>query len=584
METEAKKEQFDSQSIRPIFEIPSHLSALVVSLEKTNKNSEPKILRIGQELRSISSASKEVEQLTTESAKLLGQDSDDSILNTIDEFAKMSLKELKTNQNLIYQSYQNGKDVVKKFKDLHKACGMLERISSRLTIIGLNISIKSSYSPEAWNMFEGFAKENKQLAEKIIEISRNIGDDSDKAETNQTFVYKEIATGLDWLQKLVNDTERNTQEIEQLLSISQRALNQIIDSSHRISRQVNNIVVAMQFHDITCQQVEQIIEALKEAEKYFEKNINDINPSESEDENLSHIYSILNLQAEQLIKVISKINVAHERNNHAFQEISIEVEKLTSSVAGSEKDMIKEKSASDPFAALKLETENLTEHLHATLDKGRELSAQIHSMSKEVTETTSQLSNHVEKVLFLSQDLRVKAFNAIIMAEDLGTEGKIFEILAQEVNTLSKQTNEIVDMIVEIIETIISKAQELGVEFEARGYKSIINDDNRMPSQDIGFQIISQAYDRFNRASSEAFLKSKAMQTSILQTRTDLGFLNELAGQHTKHLNEIEEMIQLLTNWAEVKKIDIDDSSIASTVVFEKSEDEDDLDDSIELF
>jgi len=168
---------------------------------------------------------------------------------------------------------------------------------------------------------------------------------------------------------------------------------------------------------------------------------------------------------------------------------------------------------------------------------------------------------------------------------DLGIfNGEVGVVMDTTQRHITVRFDEIVDMIVEIIETIISKAQELGVEFEARGYKSIINDDNRMPSQDTGFQIISQAYDRFNRASSEAFLKSKAMQTSILQTRTDLGFLNELAGQHTKHLNEIDEMIQLLTNWAEVKKIDIDDSSIASTVVFEKPEDEDDLDDSIELF
>ena len=566
-----------SGSALSIFEMSSRPSALAQSLEEVYESLETKFTRIGGELQSIHSEAAQVTEQTLKSARLIGSESGEGILANIGSLAEESLSELQNCRADVSNSMGRVNAVAGHLGDLYAKCPVIEKIAMSLRVVILNIAVESSRSAESTDMFSDFVEDIKKLTEDIMAISERVRDDCKKEQKGQILIHKEISGGLSRLSDLADDAEEAVQsavlEIEHLMGLSVKALKDTAAHSKEISCQVEKIVMAIQFHDITRQQVEHVIESLREVERLCAGETSCAKLKTDENDALNRAYSILKLQASQLKETRSEIDVAYHQIMSAFEVIGSEVGRLVADAS----DFGRNKAdgdppasrcealragrheragvTEDPFAALK----SALLHLNPLLGQGRDLRSRMQERAVQASETSSRLSRYVEQVRGISNGLHLKALNAIVKTAHLNGRGRTLEVLAQEVNRLSDQSSEFVPDVVDLLDTISTLARELvgessEVAGEVAGGAQVAGNKAKM-SIDAGIQDISSVYDRFREDSSAALERSRTLQAAILQTRSGLCFLPELTDQLAAYTDELEEMVESLSPYVDRKEM-----------------------------
>ncbi len=530
-----------------LLKMTSGLTDIADSLEAIIKNAEPRFLKIGQELESLYFDANELAQLTASAANSVGGESDENLLNIVGKLARQSLEELQSCRSGISESLNNIDEGAGHLDNLCNICSVIEKTGIFLHVVGLNMGVESSRSREASEMFEVLVHEVKQLAQRVLDISRNIYDDSRSARVRQLSAQSGILKGLDELSRLNEVAEKTVQntveEIRNIMQLSLKALEKTSIHSQEISRQVSEIVVAIQFHDITRQQIEHIVFALRDWAGILSKQKNTHFSIKSgfqtgKTKTLGSAHTILSLQAIQLNQVISEIIAAYQKGVQAFEKLGRQVGELVAdvSVLSSGENGKQENRIELRIEALK----SSLQHLRTLQEQGHNLKSRIGETAEQVSETASNLSHHISQVQGISLDLHLKALNAVVKSERLKGEGRTFEILAQKVSELSKQSNEFVADVVKILESIIDLAKGLQI----GSYSEMCQFDMIEWNSEI-----SHAYDRFIGDSSKALQDSGSLQEAIFQTKSDLFFLHDLADELTLHLGELEKGVRVLEPW-----------------------------------
>lgn len=603
--------------------ISPRLSVVAGSLEEVYESLEPRFTRIGRELQSIHSEAAQLTEQTLKSARLIGSESGEGILANIGSLTKDSLSELQNCRTDVSDSMGRINAVAGHLGDLYAKCPVIEKIAMSLRVVVLNIAVESSRSAESKDMFSDFVEDIKKLTEEILAISGKIRDDCKKEQKGQIFIHKEISGGLRGLSDLAVDAEDAVKsavlEIEHLMDLSVKALKDASARSKEISSQVEKIVMAIQFHDITRQQVEHVIESLRDVERLCAGETSGAEPRTDKNDALNRAHSILRLQASQLKETRSEIDATYHQIMSAFEVIGSEVGRLVAGASGFGQNKADGDVTEVPFVVLK----SALLRLNPLLGQGRDLRNRMQERAGQASETSSRLSRYVEQVRGISNGLHLKALNAIVKTAHLNGRGKTLEVLAQEVNRLSDQSSEFVPDVVNLLDTISALARELvdgssKVTGEVTGGAQVASGEAKM-SIDAGVQDISGVYDRFREDSSATLERSQTLQTAISQTRSDLCFLPELTDQLAAHTDELEKMLQLLSPWVDEKiaeeeinrlvqrytmdreravhkqviegmdEFKAEDNvenpyGLTTEIAVEKDEDKDDLGDNVELF
>ncbi|RPI75717.1 MAG: hypothetical protein EHM45_14540, partial [Desulfobacteraceae bacterium] len=304
------------------------ISSLRNNLQELLKKIEPKFVRLGQKMQTVYADSKGLGQLTVNAAQTIEGGSEDSLLARIGNLARHSLEDLRHSQKEIDQSLEKVDRGVEHLAGLYRMCSAIDKTAMVLHVVGLNIAVESCASLESRTMFRVFVEEIKKLSQKMNIISQSIRNDSSRTLNSQLLAHQNIMKGLAQLQALTAAAEKTVAEaverINQLMTLSFKGLEKAGEISREISRQVGEIVVSIQFHDITRQQIEHIADALKDAETLLHDSgaLNAAKAGRSQI--MSKAYSILLLQLEQLKLVIAEIDNAHQKAETAFEKIGIE--------------------------------------------------------------------------------------------------------------------------------------------------------------------------------------------------------------------------------------------------------------------
>lgn len=587
-----KNRSVRSGSMLSIFEMSPHPSALAEPLAKVYESLEPKFTRIGRKLQSIHSEAAQLTKQTLKSARMIGSESDEGLLADIGSLTKESVAELQNCRADVSISMDRVNTVAGYLGDLYAKCSIIEKIAISLKVVVLNIAVESSRSVESTDMFSDFVEDIKKLAEEIMAISEKIRNDCKKEQSGQIFIHKEISGGLKRLSDFADDAEEAVQsavlEIEHLMDLSVKVLEGVSARSKKISCQVEKIVIAIQFHDITRQQVEHVIESLRDVESLCYSEASGAKLRKNRNDALNCAYSILRLQASQLKETRAEIDAAYRQIMSAFEVIGSEVGRLVADASGFGQNEAGADVTDDPFAALK----SALLRLNLLLGKGSDLKNRMQETAGRASETSSRLSHYVGQVSGISNGLHLKALNAIVKTAHLDGRGRTLEVLAQEVNRLSDQSSKFVPDVVDLLNTTTTLARELASKSSEVAGKTQVDGGSAKLSIDAGIQNISCVYDRFRRDSSAALERSQTLQADILQARSDLCFLPELTDQLEAHINELEKMVHLLSPWVDKKIAEEKINGFVQRYTIDreraihvkKDKSKDDLGDNVELF
>ncbi|MGD9160988.1 MAG: hypothetical protein PVG39_21400, partial [Desulfobacteraceae bacterium] len=528
------------------------LFSFVPTLKTILKDAAPKFLKLGQTLESIYSEANNITQLTLEIVQTTGDKSDQNLLNNVAALSRQSLKQLEKSSVDISANLEKVETSTEYLDRLYKSLHILRRISKTLGIVSLNIAIESNRSGKSKDTFSFFVDEINALSNRVNVISREINNDSKTSKIKQQDIWTHVIDRGKQLQKITATAddmiEGNIDKIKQLFETSRDKLEKSTFHSKEISRHIGEIIESIQFEDITRQQIEHIIEAVQDIEEKYNKELYLEDDQSMDPEILAQIFSLINIQAAQIEQVISEIREAHNKILNAFNEIGDLIDLLvgiTTTDFSSKKQIQNETGVS--FEELISDFTNLD----MVLEQGHNLSDKIEEAMLKSTEIALQLSSHINKIEDISLDLHIKAINAIIMSNQLGSEGITLSVLAKTVTDVSKESNDYVTEVVEIINSISKLTEDLNKTPKNEKIKGKSTGDNKKYLLAPTLKEVSSTYKKFQEDSTLTFKYSTSLKDTLVLVKSELPFLLEMAVQLETCLDNINLTVQSLESHIE---------------------------------
>jgi methyl-accepting chemotaxis protein len=532
------------------------ISRLKTPLESISKNSEPRFIKLGQDLQSVYSDAEKLKKLAVETTGMISGDTDNNLLSYIDNFGKKTLNKLESFRIEVAEIFPRFESCINEIKRFNELCPGIIRIAKMLNMVAFNFSTESSRTESSEEMFGIFVKEIKQLAKEVNDVSYKMKEDSDNSRSSQENEFKKILERKDKLDSTADSAKEivleNIRRIDEVMNLSLHALRESELHSQKISGLVGDVVMAIQFHDIARQQIEHVMEALQDVEHSIgEKDVMLINPEEKRSL-LGKTYSILNLQALQIQQIVLEVSKAHEKITEAFKEISHEIGEIVNGVSRLGLGRTEDNEEKSTFNLLL----SGFEKLDMTMVKGEELEGQIDETMKRTSVLASSLSGYLDIIQDLSMQLHIKSINALIMSGKLGQSGGALSALSQYVTEGSKRTDDFVLEVVAILKLIKLSAQDLNrissktkLDHERHGDASLRD----------AISHISGIHDMFIRNAEQSHQSSIAFKIKISGVESGLGFLTDMKRDLEECLKRVKDILDKLGPFSSGHKISVED-------------------------
>jgi hypothetical protein len=241
-----------------------------------------------------------------------------------------------------------------------------------------------------------------------------------------------------------------TKELPELISRTLASLSSFRDvqdkaheSSDRLGAQYGNIsdafkklIVSIQFHDITRQQVEHVIEVLRRLNS--ESGIEDGNPSRHP----RGTSAVLALQSAQLADADKKFRASVEsveRNLEGIARHVLEMADESRALSG---------LRGDGNGSFFLPMEQDCGAILISLDQTSNVESATRSTRMGLAENIGQMSGPIQEILQIETKMRRMALNARISAFHLGVDGSALDVLAGSVQQLASECRERSELLV----------------------------------------------------------------------------------------------------------------------------------------
>ncbi len=535
------------------------MSVLASSLGKISKASEPNFMKIGTALQSIYSDAKELTRLAIKTIELIGGESQKGFLTKVGTLVNESLEKARNRRDKATEDQRLVDGYVQEVSShLSHTFGLssdLIKTAKYLRAVGLQMRIECSRTDDAMEMFSVVAHEIGALSNKFVECAEKIRDDSTSTQQSQIAAQEDTSKLLHELFRLAEDSEQTIQssmtKIERLMKLSIENLDHAGEQADRISKHVEDVVVAIQFHDNMRQRIEHITESIADAERNYYRDSSSaehVCPSKG----YRAVSAVLDLQKAQLQNIISEINSVHGKAKDAFQKIADEILSLTQVLSSLEIEISAlsfqgKHKGDDPFEALK----SSLQHMHRLIDQTSSIVEHMHETIAQASTTVTGLSSHTERVRQLSFETHLTAINAIVKAKQLGEAGMALDKLVHEATGVSDWATKFATDIEKIQNSILDSAAGL------KPGDQVGEDDHgaEFSLQEV-LDDISDGGILFKKHSSDVLKRAHILEKAISAVRTELDFLPALAGELAEHQQQLEE-ISCTLNLSEGEQADL---------------------------
>ncbi len=330
-------------------------------------------------------------------------------------------------------------NVALKLDSLFGFQGTLEGIAKYTRIMGVSIKIESARVGQEGKGFWDLAQEVTDLA---VRIHENVMSFKESLNASKSLVQSCIA-------EMGQKTAMYRSEISSVWNRINSLLENLVDSfeesasvakrislrSKEIHRHIGEIVVAMQFHDITRQQLEHVVEAINEVCSHLEESSDGHDERENNDEKnwIGHAISI--------------------QTSH-LREISKEVKNAGASVIDGLRDVAR-LSGEQVKDALILASgggigsgETIFDRLEKELDSVASILAESTHFISDMVESLEAVSGSIEEmgknvneIKEVGARIKLSALNALAEATRTGDKGRALRVLAKELHLFSEGTS-----------------------------------------------------------------------------------------------------------------------------------------------
>jgi hypothetical protein len=402
-------------------------------INQFTEGSEGKFLEIGSKLQKYLTTSGGITQKST---SITASISEDILKNGINELNWL-LKEFNSYLSTSIQEIQNDK------KELHKIQPHIEaiinelegfsKIVKQLRMLGIATKIESA---RLGTEDQGF----NALAENVDKLSSLISEKAGNISKKSIYLFSELSGTISNLAKLEKEQEEQSQIIIKNISLSLEAFKAKHDgrmqesekislNSESITSSINSIVMSIQFHDITRQQMDHVRLACNE-NAHLLKSVSQNSESDSSSE-LGIVYDVCKLQSIQLRNSLDEFISAVSQ---IVENLSL-VDEGVSQILSSASDMVINHETNDKCClALVLQE---VETIRLGLQRNREIGLSLAQSINSVVSVVDDLSQYVLEIEDVGSEIEIIALNARVKAARTGSNGSALGVLSERIQKLS---------------------------------------------------------------------------------------------------------------------------------------------------
>jgi len=268
----------------------------IAVLEELNVKTEDGFLSVGSQLQQIYTRTMEISDNLTQVMNNFTSDGQAQLTAKLRQITDTSAKFLGNFDTTSRYAVDHLGSVIQIIEDLPDTLREFDRLVSQLRIMGITTRIETERLALVNMGFEHLADEVTTLGENISkkakEVQTSIRTIGVLVKANEVNLVRLRSRH----QGLQLSVARTMNEDIQLLSEKHEVLVKVVENISRQSQDsvhsVNTIVNAIQFHDITRQQIEHVIDSLKDLREHLEHN--------ASDESMPYLILVCELQPAQL--------------------------------------------------------------------------------------------------------------------------------------------------------------------------------------------------------------------------------------------------------------------------------------------
>lgn len=415
---------------------------------------EEQFLLIGSRLSDVYS---DVGKIAGLADSLIGVLGSASMAKTVGSF-KDVLTRLEAHIAIFYQRFESGftslREVGASISDLAVPLENFRKIVKKLKILGIATKIESAQLKKMESDFTNLAGDVEQLSELICDKSVTIEKhrvslvDLTNRTLSRVTAINEKSKG--FLNCALKDINESIALLEHHNSLSLTTADSLMSRSKTTSSQVGDVVTAMQFHDITRQQIEHICEVLANFTKKTARLTDPADTTEGKDSMIHAEASLVcELQKAQLID-------AQEKFVHAIHAIIENLRGILENVFNIIEDVQKITGGSDPSENFLSSIENGTNMVIERFEQGANTEREFLSAMEELSDAVLRISGLVNDIEEIGEEIELIAVNARVKAARTGDEGAPLGVIAEAIWHLSLDATSQKSTISELLKRVIS--------------------------------------------------------------------------------------------------------------------------------
>lgn len=500
--------------------------------------SEKEFILISKRFYNFHSEAKEITHLST---LLTNSMSGEIIGKSITELQEMLLQ---INQYLyqIAEKFESGKN------KLELICEILNEISEKtiyfqyivkhLRILGISTKIESA---RLGADEQGF----NTLADNVDNLSVKINDRSYAIKEKLIILLKSACDARTTIMNLAGMEHKNSnlilanskKSLDSLVSQYKRSNSEVSKLSARskkISNDIGQVVISIQYHDITKQQLEHVREAFKNLSLQNEHNIRENVNKFSDEESLNLIYNTLRVQDAQINHSKDDLCQATEKMLDSLSNIGKNVSGIYSELSG-----IFEEGNQQQSSVLHEIEKNLTS-VSENLTKNSKVETDLLLSIESVSKTINELTSFVDDIDDIGTEIELIALNASIKAVHTGENGAPMGIIAESIQNLSKEAKEQTTIIIEALSKVTVISNQLNTELASTASNNSGKDLEKMTGN------ISTLLQLINKHDNENKINLVKIKNNVGQLFKDIEISISEINIHTKFTQFVKNLSQEL--------------------------------------
>lgn len=439
----------------------NEINACASDLKSLGPDTEPEFLKIGNALNTLATSCLSMTDDAVKMSQLANFKGDDpesandsfvrdnsKIFEAVTDHVKGTLMSLSGGEHLLIE-------LLSRVKRLREPIRKLHSIGKMFRILGVAIKVESSRNHEDMHGFNLLAGEVAGIAKLVQDHCRYCVDKADLVDKNITLsrqvLNKSDNAYDDSGEKAIYNILRSLEDIGHR---SDQLAAGIHERSAAMVHGISDVVMAMQFHDITRQQLEHVASALIDvAEKSKSAQASDA--AGINEQVVLEIYSILSIQAAHLNSIYEQIFAAKKTIQGGLGQ-TMEQARIQAEDARKLLGIEDRSGGSSIVASLEKEIDNIV----VSLSKSLAVVQQAADVSREVYQNVSEIGVFVNKIEEIAFDVKILAINAMIEALKAKTAGNALTVLAKELSDLSQKTRDGATHSIEMLENILAGTRQ----------------------------------------------------------------------------------------------------------------------------